>query len=197
VSAPLVIGGETQAPEGVLRVDLYVVRGTSLTPVASYVPLVPVGTVPFSLRWDPAGVAPGRVTLRVVATTLARGFSADVPGLVVPPPPRAEARAVGSTAAARRAPVAARPAATPGRRIPALAAALDDSGAAFGAVAPVLPYRAAAVPPRPPAAVAPALSPVSSETSRRGWLSFAAGLLVLLSSAHLHRALRADPRSPR
>src|SRR4051794_25840216 len=82
VSAPLVIGGETQAPEGVLHVDLYVVRGTSLTPVASYAPLVPVGTVPFSLRWDPAGVAPGRVTLRVVATTLARGFSADVRGLV-------------------------------------------------------------------------------------------------------------------
>jgi hypothetical protein len=126
----------------------------------------------------------------VVATTLVRGFSADVTGLVVPAPVRPVARSAPPRhAAPRPAPVA---------RVlpqPAAAPALDDSGAAFGRTAAVLPY----VPVPPPVHADPVppvpLSPVSSR-SRDGAIPVAAGLLILLSCAHLHRALRADPRSP-
>lgn len=190
VVAPLDVTGETQAVEGVLRVDLYVVRGTTLTPVASYAPALPLGTIPFDLRWHPAGTAPGRVTLRVVATTLARGFSADVTGLVVPrPAPAAHvAREVRPPQAAPARAAVARPAPV------AAPAGLDDSGAAFGGVAPVLPY-VRPVPPSPaPAALSPLAAPAPVR-ERRGAVSFAAGLLALLGSAHVHRALR--PRSPR
>jgi len=83
VTAPLRLAGEAQAPEGVLSVRLYAVRGTTSTEVASYAPLLPaVGTVPFAFTWSPS--EPGSYTLRVVSTTALRGFSAEATGLVVP-----------------------------------------------------------------------------------------------------------------
>jgi hypothetical protein len=187
VVAPLSLSGSAQAPEGVLRVDLYVVRGDDVTAVASYLPTVPLGPVPFTLRWDPAGAAPGRVTLRVVATSLVRGVSAEAAGLVVPGAPRAVAppihRAVVAPAARRAVPAPA--------TLAVPVAVLDDSGRAFGDVAAVLPY--APVPPAPspaPQSSVVAGAAVPATPAPRGWASFAAGLVALLGSAHVHRALR-------
>jgi hypothetical protein len=197
VPARLDVTGEAQAPEGVLRLDLYVVRGASLTKVDSYVPLVPVGTVPFTLHWSRGDALPGRVTVRVVATTLLRGISAESAGVVVP------GRAARSVRAAHPLPEPPPPA-TPrvyaARRVaPVAKPVLDDSGRPFGAVAPVLPY---VTPPTPPRAAPAPLhttavrAPVPPD--REGAVSVAAGLLVLLACSHLHRVLRTrpDPRDP-
>ena len=196
LTAPFDVTGETQALEGVLAVELHVVRGRAVRLVETYEPTLPLGTIPFELTLDPATMAPGRVTLRVVATTALRGFSAEIPGLVVPhpaalprlvhvaPPPRVT----------RAAPVAPAPV----RRLPETAPRLDDSGRAFGRSAPVLPY----APPAGPAPAAPvtrAAAPAELPPERSGWLSVAAGLLLLVTCSHLHRALRPqpDPREPR
>ncbi|HEU0133055.1 MAG TPA: hypothetical protein VFQ85_18910 [Mycobacteriales bacterium] len=195
VVAPLDVTGEAQAPEGVLRVELWVVRGGTSTLAAAYTPEVPVGTVAFALRWDPGTAAPGTVTLRVVASTLVRGLSADVDGLTIPGPPRTATKP--ATPRRNAAPAPRRVAAAPVRRAVAttvLAPRYDDSGTAFGHVAATLPYTApvaAAAP--PPAAATPAAAPVPVPPDRSGWLSVAAGLLVLLVSSHLHRALRPQP----
>lgn len=191
---PFDVTGETQAPEGVLRVDLYL--SGRAAPVASYVPAVPgVGTVTFALRFDPAL---GSGTLRVVATTLVRGFDAEAPAPARPAAARpahgAAARPAAppvpaACAAACLAPAAARPA------HPAPPKA-DDSGAAFGAVAPVLPYGPRpATPARPPTAPPPGLRAAAPlPAPRSGPASLAAGLALLLASAHLHRALRPKDR---
>jgi hypothetical protein len=201
VSGPLVVTGETQAPEGVLAVRLYVVRGATSTEVASAAgPLPGLGPVPFSLTWTPA--APGTYTLRVVSSTALRGFSAEVrdlvvraaPGVVVPGPPAA-VRPPAPVPAVRPAPLA-RPARHAARRV---VARLDDSGRAFGRSAPTLPYRPA--PPAVAVAAAPrqAALPAVPVSERRGWLSVAGGLLLLLVCSHLHRSLRPqpEPRGPR
>jgi hypothetical protein len=187
---PFDVTGEAQAPEGVLRVDLYL----SGRAVASYVPTVPaVGTVTFALRFDPAL---GTGTLRVVATTLVRGLDAEAPAPARPAAPAAPAahRARAASGAARPA-APARPAAAARPAAPA-AVAGDDSGAAFGAVAPVLPYSARPATPVPPPAATPP-GPRSADplpAPRSGPASLAAGLALLLASAHLHRALRPKDR---
>lgn len=183
VTAPLTLTGETQAPEGVLSVTLY----AGPTPVAVYKPVVPVGTVEFSFTWDPKGV-PGAYDVRVVATTLVRGFSQEVRGLVVPAPRRAARPAVAPRRVATRPVALSRPVA---RRV--VAKPVDDSGRAFGRAAPTLPYAPAAVRPAPVRAATLATDPVS-QRDRRGWVSFAAGLMVLLVCSHLHRSLRPPPR---
>jgi hypothetical protein len=192
VVAPLDVTGETQAPEGVLKVELFVVRGPVLTSVASYEPALPLGTVPFEFRWDPTGLAPGRVTIRVVATTLVRGFRAEARDLVVPATLSAPARHPGVRAVPARRAAAAVPAAPAAPRPAVLRApVLDTTGRAFGAVARTLPYR-----PAPPATVPVPRRSVPFEPAaadRSGWLSLAGGLLVLLVCSHLHRALRPQP----
>jgi hypothetical protein len=200
VPARLDVVGEAQAPEGVLRLDLYVVRGTSLTKVDSYTPLVPVGTVAFTLHWSRGAAAPGRVTVRVVATTLLRGLSAESADLVVPghaPQPRPR---VAHPLPEPPAPVPA-PHGYAARRAVVARPVLDDSGRPFGAVAPVLPYVTSSAAPDPPAAAAPlhttaVRTPVPPD--RQGAVSVAAGLLLLLVCSHLHRVLRTrpDPRDP-
>lgn len=184
LTKPVEVEGEAQAVEGVLRVELYVVRGATVTLVDSYEPLLPVGPVPFELAWDPKGAKPGRVTIRVVATTLTRGLSAEAPGLVVPSPAAVPSRPV-------RAEAPPAPAVPPARAVKPRGPAMDDSGRAFGKAAPVLPYTLRVVAPRPatPATVAaPAPLP-----ERRGWVSMAGGLLLLLVCSHLHRVLRSQP----
>jgi hypothetical protein len=200
VPARLDVTGEAQAPEGVLRLDLYVVRGTSMTMVDSYVPVVPrAGTVPFTLHWSRGDAAPGRVTVRVVATTLLRGLSAESAGLVVPgrpaPPPARVAH-----------PLPEPPSSAPPRHLYAARRAavsklvVDDSGRPFGAVAPVLPYAAPSVRVAPPRAAPLHSTAVRTPVppDRQGAVSVAAGLLVLLACSHLHRVLRTrpDPRDP-
>lgn len=189
VTAPLRIEGETQAPEGVLRVRLYVVSGTSATEAGSFEPLLPgVGTVPFAFTWTPD--RPGTYTVRVVSSTAVRGFSAEVRDLRVPARPAAVRRPPAPRAVAR-------PALAPKARAPRPVARrvtvrLDDSGRAFGRSAPTLPY--ARVVARPPAPVAPAAAaPAAAPAERRGWVPFAGGLLLLLVCSHLHRSLRPQP----
>jgi hypothetical protein len=199
VSAPLTIEGEAQALEGVLKVELYVVRGRAVRLVETYEPALPVGVgaVPFSFTFDPEGMRPGTVTIRVVATTLARGFRAEAPGLVVPKPSDAvvdePVRPAVRPVVVRPRPVP--PAARAVRRAAAPAAPrLDDSGRAFGQAAPLLPYRPVRAPrpaaARPPVTVA---APQPLPPDRQGWVSVAGGLLLLLVSSHLHRALRTQP----
>ena len=192
VTAPLRLAGETQAPEGVLSVRLYAIRGASATEVASYVPVVPVGTVPFVFTWSPS--SPGSYTLRVVSTTAVRGFSADVPNLVVPAKPVAKpaARPVVAPKAPRVAPRAVHRRVA--RRVVVTRPRLDDSGRAFGRSAPTLPYTRPAftrseTPVRPPAAAARG----SAASADHGWASVAGGLLLLLVCSHLHRSLRPQP----
>jgi hypothetical protein len=177
---PFDVTGETQAPEGVLRIDLYV--SGRATPVASYVPALPVGTIAFALRFDPAL---GSGTLRVVATTLVRGLGAEAPAPTRPAPRPATVGGAPVARPAVRAPVA------PGSPAAAVLAAVrpDDTGAAFGAVAPVLPYAA-----RPASVPVAAPGPEPLRPSRSGPLSLAAGLALLLASAHAHRALRPKDR---
>ncbi|HEX8001115.1 MAG TPA: Ig-like domain-containing protein [Mycobacteriales bacterium] len=189
LTAPLTLKGETQAPEGVLSVRLYVVTGTTSTELAAYTPTVPVGTVPFTFTWAPK--QPGSYTIRVVSTTLLRGFSAEVRDLRVVAAPAARPVAKPAARAPRVAP--ARPAVRPAPRRVAARARLDDSGRAFGRSAPTLPYPRAVVRPAAPAPArlaAPAAVPVGD---RRGWVSFAGGLLLLLVCSHLHRSLRPQP----
>lgn len=178
VTAPLRVTGSAQAPEGVLHVDLYV----GAVAVASYTPALPVGEIPFAFT---VSLRPGTYDVRVVATTLVRGLSADADGLVVPAPPR--------PAAAVRPPVvkhAVAPKPLPHKRSVAVAAPrIDDSGTAFGAVAPTLPYvrRAAS-----PVTAATLAAPLASEEDRSGWESVAGGLVLLLVCSHLHRSLRRE-----
>ena len=185
VTAPLRLAGETQAPEGVLSVRLYAVRGTSVTELASYAPAVPLGTVRFAFTWTPDG--PGTYTLRVVSTTAIRGFSADVPGLVVPSPATPPVRTVTRVTAAPRA--ASRP--SPVARRAGVAREIDDSGRAFGRSAPTLPYARVVV--RPAPVTRAAVAPVPLADDRSGWVSFAGGLLLLVVCSHLHRSLRPQP----
>jgi hypothetical protein len=175
VTAPLRVTGRTQAPEGVLHVSLYV----GDLEVATYEPALPVGEIPFAFTWTPT--APGTYTVRVVATTLLRGVSAEADGLVVPAPSRPKPVAV------RHVVAVAKP--LPHRRSVAVALpAVDDSGAAFGEVAPTLPYVRRVAAPVTPATIVPAVE----ETERSGWVSVAGGLVVLLVCSHLHRSLRKD-----
>jgi hypothetical protein len=193
VSAPLVVAGETQALEGVLSVSFYVVRGASVRLVETYEPALPLGTVPFSFELDPAGMRPGRVTVRVVATTLARGFRAEATGLVVPRARRTPtARPAEPPPAPRPAPPVAR--AVPARRTTTVAMprVVDDSGRAFGKAAPTLPYVRRAAAPRPVARPV-AAAPVALPADRSGWASVAGGLLLMVVCSHLHRALRTQP----
>lgn len=195
VRAPLTIEGEAQALEGVLSVSLYVVRGTSLRLVETYEPVLPVGTVPFAFSFDPAGMQPGRVTVRVVATTLARGFRAEVTDLVVPssvPPRRVVARPPAVVHEAASAPVAR---AAPARRVTVALPRVDDSGRVFGATAPTLPYRRVRTTSVTvsPVETVPVAAPTPVPSERSGAASVAAGLLLLVTCSHLHRALRSQP----
>lgn len=191
VTAPLRVEGETQAPEGVLHVRLYVVSGTSATEVASYEPLLPgVGTVPFAFTWTPA--RPGTYTVRVVSTTAVRGFSAEVRDLRVPAKPALARPAPAPRAVAR---LAVAPKVAPRPAVRRVTARLDDSGRAFGRSAPTLPYT------RPPVVRSTTVVPAVAATrdsavpagDRSGWVSFAGGLLLLLVCSHLHRSLRPQP----
>ena len=73
---------------------------------------------------------------------------------------------------------------------PAATVRVDDSGAAFGAYAAALPYTAG--PPRSGHLVNAAVSTPPAERTGR-WPALAAGLLLLVSTAHVHRALRPIP----
>ena len=193
VTRPVEVSGEAQAVEGVLRIEMYVVRGASATLVDSVEPELPLPAVavPFELRWDPAGIAPGRVTIRVVATTLARGFSAEAPGLVVPRPATKPHAVVRPAVRAEAPPPVVAP-----RRVPAPAPkpALDDSGRAFGKAAPVLPYvRRVVSATRPPVTPVTVAAPEAVPPDRAGWTSVAGGLLLLVICSHLHRVLRTQP----
>jgi len=63
---------------------------------------------------------------------------------------------------------------------------------AFGGSAPVLPYAPPVVVTRP-APVREALAPAVPVADRRGWVSVAGGLLVVVVCSHLHRSLRPQP----
>jgi hypothetical protein len=113
-----------------------------------------------------------------------------VTGLVVPAKP-GPARPVARPAVrtvARPAAVAPRPVA----RRAGVVRRLDDSGRAFGRSAPTLPYRTPVVVTRSND-VRPTALPAEPVTDRRGWVSVAAGLLLLLVCSHLHRSLRPQP----
>jgi hypothetical protein len=137
---------------------------------------------------------PGRVTVRVVATTLARGFRAEATDLVIPRARQAAARPAEAPPAVRPAAPApaVRRAAVPPRRTTVAMPRVDDSGRAFGKAAPTLPYvRRAAAPRR---AVRPvAVAPVALPADRGGRASVAGGLLLIVVCSHLHRALRTQP----
>ncbi|HWL35286.1 MAG TPA: hypothetical protein VNQ77_03760 [Frankiaceae bacterium] len=195
VRAPLVVSGETQALEGVLKVSFYVVRGTSVRLVETYEPALPVGPIPFTFALDPAGMRPGRVTVRVVATTLARGFRAEATDLVIPGARRVTARPAEPPPVARPAAPARAVRPAPSRRTTTVAMPqVDDSGRAFGKAAPTLPYvRRAATPRRAPVARPVASAPVALPADRSGWASVAGGLLLMVVCSHLHRALRTQP----
>lgn len=194
VRAPLVVTGETQALEGVLKVSFYVVRGSSVRLVETYEPALPVGTIPFTFELDAAGMRPGRVTVRVVATTLARGFRAEAADLVIPGARRTTSRVAEPPPVER--PAAPAPAArrVPSRRSTVAMPRVDDSGRAFGKAAPTLPYvRRATAPPKAPVARPVSTAPVALPAERSGWASVAGGLLLMVVCSHLHRALRTQP----
>ncbi|HEV2890719.1 MAG TPA: hypothetical protein VGX28_10115, partial [Frankiaceae bacterium] len=119
--------------------------------------------------------------------------------LRVPGPPRKAPPRVPDVAPprARPAPLPRVAPRRPAARAVVTTPRLDDSGRAFGTSAPTLPYvrapRLAAVRPAAPATRALATPFASRDDRRRGWVSVAGGLLLLLVCSHLHRSLRPQP----
>ena len=185
------VTGRAQIPEGILRIELHVVAAgeTELgAPVDTLSPTpLGIGTVPFTVEWVPASA--GRVDVHVVAVGLLRSVAAVVRGVVVEPAAPARVRLPSPPeAAAPPAPGSAPVAAAPRRRV------RDRAGVYLGGYGE-LAY------PRPPAAAAvlsrsSAASPiVSGDDPAQAAQAVAAGLLLVLVSAHVHRVLRATPSS--
>lgn len=210
------IDGVARAVEGVRRVDLYVVRHSSdAAPGRSSATLstsVPVNALEFSLRWDTASTLTGRVDLLVVATTPTRQFSARISDLRVPEPaapavaptlpkptvvkapvapasvrPAAPVRA----SVVRAAPVRGAAAAPASRRVLARAVTSPATdarqAAAFYRTYGRLDYAAGQR-----AAAPPALRSPLAGTGEGPWPAVAAGLVLMLTGAHIQRALRSD-----
>ena len=192
VAGALEVRGHARAPEGVLHIDLYVrphgASAAARCPVARMVPAIPLGSIPFTIRWVPSGTQ--RVDLDVVAYTPLRTAGAtakDLRGTTTTRKPTA-ARPVGDRVVAPAR--AARPTSS---STPATALARpDDSGRVFGAVADLLPYGR----PRPVLRTVPVrteVAPPPPADGRSPWRPIAAGLVLLLGTAHVHRALRTHP----
>jgi hypothetical protein len=190
VSGIRTVQGRAQLPEGITRVELHVVPTGStaeMTPVASAASTVlGIGEVDFTFEWDTTRT-PGVVDVRVVAVGLLRSVEAVVPGVVVvaprariAPPPRQTVVQVSRKPArsvSRRAPV----------RAPDRSAGVYLGG--YGA----LDY--GSTPPVTGAVTRAAAStrPIDAPPPAGPWRSLAAGLLVLLTAAHVHRMLRTPP----
>lgn len=169
-----VVTGVASAPEGVLRVELYVLP--SAVPVAAVTPALPFGEVAFSLVWP----ADRSADLRVVATTALRGGSAETRWVLPAAPTAVSPPALPD---APDAPVAPPPA-------PPRARVRDRTGVYTGGYAETLPYAV----PLPPVAIRPlaATPPPPLPRDRDGGVAVATGLLLLLSTAHVHRLIRED-----
>jgi hypothetical protein len=190
VSGVRVVAGSAQLPEGITRVELHVARSgatTATTPVASApAEVLALGRVAFSFEWDTTRT-PGVVDLRVVAVGLLRSVEAVVPGVVVVAPraPVVAPRRQTSVRTARppaRVGVAPRPAPRPDRR----------AGVYLGGYG-TLTYPTAT--PVTGTVTRATSSAVPSDVPQPAgpWRSLAAGLLVLLTAAHVHRMLRTPP----
>jgi hypothetical protein len=216
VSGVRTIKGYAEAPEGVTRVDLYVVEHsvTSSTknavPVASTKPTVPLGRHDFRFTWDSAKGAQGIVDIIVVATTPTRTAEARVVSLEVrnvvkqatPATPKkaAPARAKATTSAPTK--VAAAPSVA--RRTSRVAARV-----AGPAVPRVATGRTAAVEKAQAdqaaafytalsgdlaetaaASLRPSALTSAARTGRGAAPSIAVALVLLLAAAHVQRAVR-------
>jgi hypothetical protein len=197
VSGTRAVSGTAQLPEGITSVELYVVAtgSTDETPPVTSLPMSPlgVGLVEFRFDWDTAR-APARVDLRVVATGLLRSVEVVVPHVVVERAavaPRAAAHRPVTRSAARVA-GAVRPVA-PGR----VSVRVDRSGVYLGGFGELAyPPSARAAVTTVPAARHSLTEPGGGSTPTGPWTSVAAGLLLILTAAHVHRALRVPPVAP-
>jgi hypothetical protein len=210
VSGVVHVRGRADAPEGVVRVALYVLDTDETAPSGYDVPAaasersVPLGPADFDLSWDTSVETRHAVNLVVVADTVVRHGSAVAPGVVVEHqlsptaghhgdggrpvgvavPPRAQQEPPAFPLPVRvQLPVDVAPAASSRRQ-----------GVYSGGYDPLLPY-AVATPPRaldpPEATPLPAL--VDEAANRSGPLAVAVGMLLLAVSTHAQRLLRRRP----
>lgn len=203
------IEGYAEAPEGVTRVDLYVVRH-SLTnpvtggqPVMTFRPSMPLGRASFDFHWDSAKTPSGLVDVVVVATTtttrsaearvisvrvehVARQATAPVaskPTVAKKSSKTAAPRTPAAQSAAQmRASVLRKLAASPVNQA-AQAKQAEAFYAAFGAE-PELAVEAKA------AAATPSVLAPLKRASRGVWPSVAIGLVLLVAAGHVQRAVR-------
>lgn len=212
ISGIRMIEGVAKAPEGVTRVDLYVMSH-SLTgsvdnhvPVASTTSTLPMAQAPFSFQWDSAKTVQGLVDVVVVATTPttrtgeARVVSLQVRNVAKPPAahrpaaqsqpqsavaPHAAPRqvAVAPALVSRRAPQTA--ARVVARRVPppVVARASADQATAFYAALGGLVVDTAA-------AERPVALPREGDTGRGHAPTIALAFVMLLAAAHAQRAVR-------
>ncbi len=181
------IAGVAQAPEGTLRIELFVVRAGDAyaAPLATLTPLVPLGEIPFAFQWDTRGLPAGLVEVRVVATSLLRQVAAAVPGVEV-----GDVTDASVPVDRIPAPLAPLP------RAPAVRPRPVDRtlGVYVGPFDRVLPYQAPVAPLHDVTRAVPAAAAVPdgfpAGTGRDPWVPAAAGLLLLVTTAHVHRVLR-------
>lgn len=200
------IEGYAEAPEGITRVDLYVVRHsltnplTGSVPVATFRPSVPLGRANFDFDWDSAKTPAGLVDIAVVATTTAsRSAEARVISVrvehIAPKAPVASKPKKARATSAQAAPARTTPAAAAAQARAAAVRSLKASPkiqafearqaesfyAAFGGVEVL---DAAEAP-----AAAGVLAPLA-KASRGAWPSIAVALILLVAAGHVQRAVR-------
>ena len=194
VTTDRIVGGHVQALEGVRSVSLYVVpAGMALDVTAhrpestSAAPLsVHLDAMSFRLPWRPG--SPREVDLYVVAVTWLRELSVVVPAVRI-------SRTRGPSLQLPRTAAESVRHHLPARRDRGVSAPdLSGLGVFHGGFATDLPYAATAS-----AAVrrGRSLGPLTSGDAPRSspWSSLSVGLVLLLGSAHVHRALRTDTTS--
>ncbi len=201
------VGGWAQAPEVVQAVSLYVVPAGVLLdtsvdlPVASMPVPITVGAVNFRLLWavdarsaTPGGIAAARgVDLYVVATTLLREVWTVVADLRVGSMSTRARSALG-----RRHAVGdldgSRPRPGSGSAPSGTSLTGSDLGVFIGGFADTLPYRTSAAEARSLGSTSSIVAAVPADAQSPGqWSSLAAGLVLLIGSAHVHRLLKAVP----
>lgn len=203
------VAGEARAPEGVQRVELYVIRhNTDFAPgdpIAVITSRIPSHRMPFALEWDTSKSITGLVDLVVQMSTSTQRITKSIPAVRVPEPvaPAAPTKLAKPVAAQRVASRAAKPARLSGpAAVRPLASSVRSQAAPRPQIASLPANQASAFyraygrlnyEQRVPVAARPLPTVVDGQGA---WPSLAGALVLLLTAAHLRRAAT-SPAGPR
>ncbi len=218
ISGVRTVEGLAKAIEGVRRIDLYVMPAglsrdvSRAVPVDSMISDVPLAQTDFALQWDSLTNQPSLVDLVVVARSATRTGTIEIPGVrvvravadQVPAAPVVTKKAAPAarTATVVNAPAAVTPRAarstTSKRVVPTSTVVHGEVSAnqaqAFYTTFGQLPYAAGAA---SATLTRPQLVKAAAESSRGAWPYTAAGLVLMVTAAHLQHAVRIAPRRVR